>query len=220
VDRWVSTTTKRQYHTIVPVRKRNLTLPNLDQHHHINNTVTMKCIFLSLFAVSEVLSFSPTVVTFNPPQEIHEWFSESLHEVESGEIKVLSDDSWISHEFNSAVPSLIVPNDCRPRTTEHPVGNEWMTLALQSRVSCPTAAQARAPGAKFAMAGRSDGFTDTLLHAGHSRSTTQHHGLPAGRADWFGSTLPPTSTARPKMAAAVAPSSHSSDWFLQALLDN
>ena len=176
--------------------------------------------------------FAPTAVQV--PHDVHEWFTESLHEAEIGEIKIGGDDdSWIGQEFHSVSPATLFLGRSRP-IVESPVtsvrrGNEWMTQALQWDVSGPTASQARAAGVGFPQTGRSDGFVEEEAATTQKMPrTTNLVGLPAGRSDWFGTTSTMTSprtaerpdhvTQEPCRASLAIMSQGSADWFHQALL--
>jgi hypothetical protein len=192
-------------------------------------------VVITCLLFTESSGFAPTVVQV--PHDVHEWFTESLHEAEIGEIKIVAsavggsdDDSWIGQEFHSVSPATLFASRSRP-IVESPVtsvrrGNEWMTHALQWDVSGPTAAQARAAGVGFPRTGRSDGFVE------EEASTTQKMprmtnlvGLPTGRSDWFGTTSTMTSpstadhvTQEPRRASLAIMSQGSADWFHHALL--
>jgi hypothetical protein len=159
---------------------------------------------LLVVAISEGFSIAPTTTQVHHPQDIHEWFTESLHEAESGEIKISSDDSWIAQQFHIVSPSsLLLPLATLVEPRYHNT-NEWMTQAMEFGVVGPTAAQSRgaASGAAGAVVppnssfGRSDGFVETIVNApipGHITTTTtkknNNLGRSPGRADWFGDSI-------------------------------
>jgi hypothetical protein len=188
-----------------------------------------------LLLFTESSGFAPTAIQV--PHDVHEWFTESLHEAEIGEIKIASagggsdDDSWIGQEFHSVSPATLFLGRSRP-IVETPVtsvrrGNEWMTHALQWDVSAPTASQARAAGVGFPQTGRSDGFVEEEASTTQKMPrTTNLVGLPTGRSDWFGTTSTMTSpspadqhvTQEPRSASLAIMSQGSADWFHQVLL--
>lgn len=181
--------------------------------------------------ISETSGFAPTTVV-QVPHDVHEWFTESLHEAEVGDIKVSSvDDSWIGQEFHSVSPESFSYFGQRRHhvTLESPPvagGNEWMTHALQwGDVSGPPAAHALAPGVVgLSRAGRSDGFVDKIPATHHYyKAGTTLVGLPTGRSDGFSTaasiaTNPRITTqADPVSRASSASRQGSGDWFHQAL---
>lgn len=169
---------------------------------------------LLVVAMSEGFSVAPTTTQVHHPQDIHEWFTESLHEVETGDIKISLDDSWIAQQFHIVSPSsLLLPlATLEPRCRNT---NEWMTQAMEFGVVGPTATQSR--GAASGAAGavvppntssgrRSDGFVETIVSApiqGHTITTTttttnnNNLGRSPGRADWFGDSIFTSPTPTP-----------------------
>ena len=188
--------------------------------------------------ISETSGFAPTTVV-QVPHDVHEWFTESLHEAEVGDIKVSSvDDSWIGQEFHSVSPESFSYFGQRRHhvTLESPPvagGNEWMTHALQwGDVSGPTAVHALAPGVVglSRAAGRSDGFVDKIPATHHHyKAGTTLVGLPTGRSDGFSTaasiaTKPSITTQADhdtqsslSRASFGATRQGSGDWFHQAL---
>ena len=207
----------------------------------ISSNLLLAVIPCLLLLFTESSGFAPTAVQV--PHDVHEWFTESLHEAEIGEIKIASatgggsdnDDSWIGQEFHSVSPATLFLSRSRPIVESAVIsarrGNEWMTQALQWDVSGPTAAQARAAGVGFPRMGRSDGFVEEeaatrTLTTQKIPGTTNLVGLPTGRSDWFGTTSTMTSpspadqhvTQEPRTASLAIMSQGSADWFHQALL--